>query len=165
MNNLTGTESRSCHSNNTGVESTNNPFNLFHTPTSFYPNSSSPPPSSSSAQSYSGIVPSTSLFIPNTSHRRHAKHTLQMSTESDTDPDNSPTGRDILNDSSLGRSGSASAALFHTLSGRVQHLMSRVGGGSSMNGRIQQYIQGLQVNLISVELRRHYFSCILVSRP
>ncbi|CAF4713904.1 unnamed protein product, partial [Rotaria magnacalcarata] len=69
----------------------------------------------------------------------------QMSTESDTDPDTSPSARDILNDSSFGRSGSASAALFHTLSGRVQHLMSRVGGGNSINGRLQQYIQNLQV--------------------
>ena len=74
-----------------------------------------------------------------------------MSTESDTDPDNSPTARDILSDSSFiraatsGASGSASAALFDTLSGRVQHLVSRVGGGSSINGRLQQYIQGIQV--------------------
>jgi hypothetical protein len=68
-----------------------------------------------------------------------------MSTESDTDPDNSPTSRDILADPSFIRGGSASAALFHTLSGRVQHLMSRVGGGSSINGRLQQYIQGIQV--------------------
>ena len=74
-----------------------------------------------------------------------------MSTESDTDPDNSPTARDILSDPNFVRAatsgGSASAALFHTLSGRVQHLMSRVGGGSSINGRLQQYIQGIQVKI------------------
>ncbi len=146
----TGTENRSCDSNNTGVTSSNNPLHLFNSPAYYHPNSSSPPPLSSSAQSYSGIVPTIPYnpqFLANT--QRNTKQTVQMSTESDTDPDNSPTARDILSDPSFVRAaasgGSASAALFHTLSGRVQHLMSRVGGGSSINGRLQQYIQGIQV--------------------
>jgi len=145
-NNTTGTESRSCDSNNTGVTSSNNPLHLFNSPAYYHQNSSSPPPSSS-AQSYSGIVPTTSYTSPFVaSTQRNLKHSLQMSTESDTDPDNS----DILSDPSFVRAaassgGSASAALFHTLSGRVQHLMNRVGGGSSINGRLQQYIQGIQV--------------------
>ncbi|CAF5188959.1 unnamed protein product, partial [Rotaria magnacalcarata] len=144
---IAGTESRPCHSNSTGVASTGNPLHLFNSPAYYHPNSSSPPPSSSSAQSYSGIVPttsSTSPFVASAIPHRNTKQPLQMSTESDTDPDTSPSARDILNDSSFGRSGSASAALFHTLSGRVQHLMSRVGGGNSINGRLQQYIQNLQ---------------------
>jgi hypothetical protein len=145
VTNTTGTESRSCDSNNTGVTSSNNPLHLFNSPAYYHQNSSSPPPSSS-AQSYSGIVPTTSYTSPFVaSTQRNIKQSLQMSTESDTDPDNS----DILADPSFVRAaasgGSASAALFHTLSGRVQHLMSRVGGGSSINGRLQQYIQGIQV--------------------
>ena len=146
--NTAGSESRSCDSNNTGVTSSSNPLHLLHSPAYFHPTSSSPPPSSSSAQSYSGLVPPSSytLSFPSSS-QRHPKHTLQMSTESDTDPDNSPTARDILSDPSFVRAaasgGSASAALFQTLSGRVQHLMSRVGGGST-SGRLQQYIQGIQ---------------------
>ncbi len=148
--NITGTESRACDSNNTGVTSSNNPLHLFNSSAYYHQNSSSPPPSSSSAQSYSGIVPTTSYTSPFvTSTQRNTKQSLPMSTESDTDPDNSPTARDILSDPSFVRAaasgGSASAALFHTLSGRVQHLMSRVGGGSSINGRLQQYIQGIQV--------------------
>lgn len=150
VTNSTGTENRSCDSNNTGGTTTNNPLHLFNSPAYYHQNSSSPPPSSSSAQSYSGIVPTTSYTSPFAANiHRNTKHTLQMSTESDTDPDISPTARDILNDPSFVRaaasSGSASAALFHTLSGRVQHLMNRVGGGSSINGRLQQYIQGIQV--------------------
>jgi hypothetical protein len=154
VTNTTGTASRSCDTNNTGVISSNNPLHLFNSPAYYQQNSSSPPPSSSSAQSYSGIVPTTSYTSPLVaSAHRNTKQSLQMSTESDTDPDNSPTARDILNDPSFVRAaaaaaaggGSASAALFHTLSGRVQHLMSRVGGGSSVNGRLQQYIQGIQV--------------------
>ncbi len=149
VTNTTGSESRSCDSNNTGVTSSNNPLHLFNSPAYYQQNSSSPPPSSS-AQSYSGIVPTTSYTSPFVaSVQRNTKQSLQMSTESDTDPDNSPTARDILTDPSFVRAaasgGSASAALFHTLSGRVQHLMSRVGGSSSINGRLQQYIQGIQV--------------------
>ncbi|CAF3685930.1 unnamed protein product [Rotaria sp. Silwood1] len=158
VTNITGTDSRSCHTNNTGVTSPNNPLHLFNSSTYYHQNSSSPPPSSSSAQTYSGIVPttsSTSPFVASSTHRT-IKQSLQMSTESDTDPDNSPTARDILNDTSFARSaassGSASAALFHTLSGRVQHLMSRVGGGSPINGRLQQYIQGLQSSDPDVKL-------------
>ncbi len=150
VTNTTGTESRSCDSNNTGVTSPNNPLHLFHSPAYYQQNSSSPPPSSSSAQSYSGIVPTTTYTSPFVaSAQRNTKQSLQMSTESDTDPDTSPTAHDILNDPSFVRAaasgGSASAALFHTLSGRVQHLMSRVGAGGSMSGRFQQYIQGIQV--------------------
>ncbi|CAF0758204.1 unnamed protein product [Rotaria sordida] len=161
VTNITGTENRSCHTNNnTGVTSSNNnPLHLFNSSTYYHQNSSSPPPSSSSAQTYSGIVPttsSTSPFLTSSSAHRTTKQSIQMSTESDTDPDNSPTTRDILNDSNFVRSaassGSASAALFHTLSGRVQHLMSRVGGGSSINGRLQQYIQGLQSSDPDVKL-------------
>jgi hypothetical protein len=151
VTNTTGSESRSCDTNNTGVTTSNNPLHLFNSPAYYQQNSSSPPPSSS-AQSYSGIVPTTSYTSPFVaSVQRNTKQSLQMSTESDTDPDNSPTARDILSDPSFVRAaaaasgGSASAALFHTLSGRVQHLMSRVGGGSSINGRLQQYIQGIQV--------------------
>jgi hypothetical protein len=86
-----------------------------------------------------------------------------MSTESDTDPDNtggtmSSSSRDVLSDPAFARAAAAaaaaggptSAALFHTLSGRVQHLMSRVGGGNSLNainGRLQQYMQGIQVRI------------------
>ncbi|CAF2672231.1 unnamed protein product [Rotaria sp. Silwood2] len=158
VTNITGTDSRSCHTNNTGVTSPNNPLHLFNSPAYYHQNSSSPPPSSSSAQTYSGIVPttsSTSPFVASSTHRT-TKQSIQMSTESDTDPDNSPTARDILSDASFARSaassGSASAALFHTLSGRVQHLMSRVGGGSSINGRLQQYIQGLQSSDPDVKL-------------
>ena len=143
---IAGGESRSCDSNNTGVTSSSNPSHLFHSSAFYHPTSSSPPPSSSSAQSYSGLVPTTSPFLA--SSQRHPKHALQMSTESDTDPDNSPTTRDILSDPSFVRAaatgGSASAALFQTLSGRVHHLMSRVGGASSTSGRLQQYIQGVQ---------------------
>lgn len=139
--NSIGTENRSCDSTNTGViSSTNNPLHSSGaTAASYHQNSSSsPPPSSSSAQIYSGLVPPTSFLT---------KQSLQMSTESDTDPDNSPTARDILADPLFARASSGSstgAALFHTLSGRVQHLMSRVGGGGSVNGRLQQYIQGIQ---------------------
>ena len=166
VTNTTGTESRSCDSNNTGVTSSNNPLHLFNSPAYYHQNSSSPPPSSS-AQSYSGIVPTTSYTSPfvasaaSASTHRNTKQSLLMSTESDTDPDNnsghmSPSPRDVLSDPAFARAAAAaaaaggptSAALFHTLSGRVQHLMSRVGGGSSanaINGRLQQYIQGIQV--------------------
>ena len=86
-----------------------------------------------------------------------------MSTESDTDPDNnggrlSPQPHDIFSDPTFARVAAAargnptSAALFHTLSGRVHHLMSRVGGGSSfnaINGRLQQYLQGIQVRIVN----------------
>ncbi|CAF0889005.1 unnamed protein product [Adineta steineri] len=147
VTNTAGTESRSCDTNNTGVTSSNNPLHLFNSPAYYQHNSSSPPPSS--AQSYSGFVPTTSYTSPLVaSAHRNTKQPLQMSTESDTDPDNSPTARDILSDPNFVRAAtsgsSASAALFHTLTGRVQHLMSRVGGGSSINGRLQQYIQGIQ---------------------
>ena len=98
-----------------------------------------------------------------------------MSTESDTDPDNpignmSPTPRDVLADPAFARAAAAaaaaaagsptSAALFHTLSGRVQHLMSRVGGGSmnAINGRLQQYIHGIQVNIAHRRLIRSLIS-------
>lgn len=97
-----------------------------------------------------------------------------MSTESDTDPDNnartmSPSPRDVLSDPAFARAAAAaaaaggptSAALFHTLSGRVQHLMSRVGGGSSlnaMNGRLQQYMQGLQVRYRNARKRDLFYS-------
>ncbi|UJR37286.1 hypothetical protein I4U23_029995 [Adineta vaga] len=151
VTNTAGTDNRSCDTTNTGGISSTNPIHLFNSSTYYQQNSSSPPPSTSSAQSYSGIVPTTSYTSPLVaSAHRTTKQSLQMSTESDTDPDNSPTARDILSDPSFrrvatsGSSGSASAALFHTLSGRVQHLMSRVGGSGSMNGRLQQYIQGIQ---------------------
>lgn len=98
-----------------------------------------------------------------TAHR-NLKHTLPMSTESDTDPDSnarsmSSSSRDVLSDPTFARAAAAaaaaaggptSAALFHTLSGRVQHLMSRVSGGSSLNaitGRLQQYMHGIQVSI------------------
>lgn len=74
-----------------------------------------------------------------------------MSTESDTDPENSLNAHELFSDASFLRAAnaagasSASAALFQTLSGRVQHLMNRVSGSHSMNGRLQQYIQGIQV--------------------
>lgn len=157
VTNAAGPDSRSCDTNNTGATAaaataSNNPLHLFNSSAYYQQNSSSPPPSSSSAQSYSGLVPTTAYTSPLVaSAHRNTKQSLQMSTESDTDPDNSPTARDILSDPSFlraatsGGSSSASAALFQTLSGRVQHLMSRVGGGSSMNGRLQQYIQGIQV--------------------
>ncbi|CAF1553813.1 unnamed protein product [Adineta ricciae] len=151
VTNTAGADNQSCDTHNTGGTSSNNPISFFNSSTYHQQNSSSPPPSTSSAQSYSGLVPTTSYTSPLVaSAHRNTKQTLQMSTESDTDPDNSPTARDILSDPSFiraatsGASGSASAALFHTLSGRVQHLMSRVGGGSSINGRLQQYIQGIQ---------------------
>ena len=141
-----------------GVASSADPLHLFHSPT-FYQSTSSPPPSSSSAQSYSGIVPTTSYQSPLVaSAHRHAKASLNMSTESDTDPETSPTSRDILSDPNFLRAAasgsSASAALLQTLSGRVHHLMNRVGGSSSMNGRLQQYIQGMQVRCLQLEANR-----------
>ncbi|CAF1012039.1 unnamed protein product [Adineta ricciae] len=164
VNNTGSIDERSCDSNPSVLTSTH-PLHLFNS-SAYYQQISSPPPSSSSAQSYSGVVPSgsyNSSFVASAasaSTHRHLKQSLPMSTESDTDPDNSartmsPSPRDVLSDSAFARAAAAaaaaggptSAALFHTLSGRVQHLMSRVGGGSSlnaMNGRLQQYMQGLQ---------------------
>ncbi len=164
VTNATGTESRSCDSTNTGGTSLNNPLHLFNSPAYYPHNSSSPPPSSSSAQSYSGLGPTTSYTSPFVaSAQRNLKQSLQMSTESDTDPDNSPTARDILSDPSFVRAaasgGSASAALLNTLSGRVQHLMSRVGGSSSINGRLQQYIQGIQVRMVRLNAKPIFLCC------
>ena len=158
ITNITGTENRSCNSNNTGVAPSNNPLHLF----GYHRNFSSPLSSSPSAQSYSGIIPirtSTSPLV--TSPHRNTKHSLHMSTESDTDPDNSPAGHDILSDSNFARgstnSGLSSASLFYTLSGRVQNLMNRAGGGSSMSGRLQQYIQGIQVIILFYILKGKSF--------
>jgi hypothetical protein len=163
VTNTGGIDGRPCDSN-TGVASSTHPLHLFNSP-AYYQQTSSPPPSSS-AQSYSGVVPTasyTSALVASAasaSTHRNTKQSLPMSTESDTDPDNnggnmSPTPRDVLADPAFARAAAAvggptSAALFHTLSGRVQHLMSRVGGGSSanaMNGRLLQYIQGIQVSI------------------
>jgi hypothetical protein len=147
--NSSGSESQPCPSN-IGTVSPSDPLNLFHSP-AFYQSTSSPPRSTSSAQSYSGIVPITSYQSPLVaSAHRHAKASLNMSTESDTDPETSPTSHDLMPDANFLRAaasgGSASAALLQTLSGRVHHLMSRVGGNSSLNARLQQYIQGMQVS-------------------
>lgn len=157
-------DGRPCDSN-PSVTASSHPLHLFNSPAYYQQNTSSP---SSSAQSYSGIVPTdsySSTLVANSASantHRHPKHTLPMSTESDTDPDNpgggmlSSSPRDVLSDPAFARaaaaaaaaaSGPTSVALFHTLSGRVQHLMSRVSGGSSGNaihGRLQQYIQGIQ---------------------
>ncbi len=164
VTNTGGIDGRPCDSN-TSVASSTHPLHLFNSP-AYYQQTSSPPPSSS-AQSYSGVVPPTASYssslvasAASASTHRNTKHSLPMSTESDTDPDNpggtiSPSPRDVLSDPAFARAAAAaaaagsptSAALFHTLSGRVQHLMSRVGGGSSanaINGRLQQYIQGIQ---------------------
>jgi hypothetical protein len=163
VTNTGGIDGRPCDSN-TSVASSTHPLHLFNS-SAYYQQTASPPPSSSSAQSYSGVVPPTSYTSPfvasAASTHRNTKQSLPMSTESDTDPDNnsghmSPSPRDVLSDPAFARAAAAaaaaggptSAALFHTLSGRVQHLMSRVGGGSSanaINGRLQQYIQGIQV--------------------
>ncbi|UJR08940.1 hypothetical protein I4U23_013192 [Adineta vaga] len=165
VTNAGGIDERPCDSNPSVISSTH-PLHLFNS-SAYYQQTGSPPPSSSSAQSYSGVVPPgsySSSFVASAasaSTHRNLKHSLPMSTESDTDPDNngrtmSPSPRDVLSDPAFARAAAAaaaaaggptSAALFHTLSGRVQHLMSRVGGGSSlnaMNGRLQQYMQGLQ---------------------
>jgi hypothetical protein len=163
VTNTSGIDGRPCDSN-TSVASSTHPLQLFNSP-AYYQQTGSPPPSSS-AQSYSGVVPTASYSSPlvassaSASTHRNPKHTLPMSTESDTDPDNSggtmgSSSRDVLSDPAFARAAAAaaaaggptSAALFHTLSGRVQHLMSRVSGGSSanaINGRLQQYIQGIQ---------------------
>jgi hypothetical protein len=126
----------------------------------YYQQTGSHPPSSS-AQSYSGVVPTASYSSPlvassvSASTHRNPKHALPISTKSDTDPDNpggtmGSSSHDVLSDSAFARAaagGPKSAALFHTLSGCVQHLMSRVSGDSSanaINGRLQQYIQGIQ---------------------
>ena len=127
---------------------TNHPLHLFHSSPFYHHPQASPPPSSSSAappQPYSSLL------------HRHPKHSLAMSTESDTDPD---TPRDAFAAAAVAAAAAGSptsAALFHTLSGRVQHLMSRVGSGSSsslnaMNGRLQQYMQGLQSSDADVRL-------------
>ena len=153
-------DGRPCDSN-PSVTPSSHPLHLFNS-SAYYQQSTSSP--SSSAQSYSGAVPTgsySSTLVANSasaSTHRHPKHTLPMSTESDTDPDNpggmlSSSPRDVLSDPAFARaaaaaaSGPTSVALFHTLSGRVQHLMSRVSGGSSANaihGRLQQYMQGIQ---------------------
>ncbi|CAF1314917.1 unnamed protein product [Adineta steineri] len=161
--NTGGIDGRPCDSN-TSVASSTHPLHLFNSP-AYYHQTGSPPPSSS-AQSYSGVVPTVSHSSPlvasaaSANTHRNIKQSLPMSTESDTDPDNnggtmSPSPRDVLSDPAFARAAAAAAAaggptgaaLFHTLSGRVQHLMSRVGGGSSLNainGRLQQYMQGIQ---------------------
>lgn len=167
VTNTGGFDGRPCDSN-TSVPSSTHPLHLFNS-TAYYQQAASPSPSSS-AQAFSGIVPNASYsssFLANTasaSAHRSTKQTLAMSTESDTDPENnaghmSPSPRDVLSDPAFARAaavaaaagaGPTSAALFHTLSGRVQHLMNRVGGSSSMNainGRLQQFIQGIQVNI------------------
>ena len=123
----------------------------------FYPvtSSSSLTPS---GQSHAGIVPVSSYrssLAPASTHRQ-TKQALPMSTESDTDPESSLTSHDIISDPTFLRAaaaaaaasgGSASTALFHTLSGRVHHLMNRSSAGSSLSGRFQQYIQGIQVTI------------------
>ena len=145
LTNSNPSETRLCDSSH--PSSSDPPIHLFHSPT-YFPSSSSPPRSASSAQSYSGLVPNSSNRNPSAATTT-AKPSLTMSTESDTDPETSPTSRDIITDPSFLRaaasSGSASAAFLQTLSGRVHHLMSRVGGNSSLNSRLQQYIQGMQV--------------------
>lgn len=174
VTNTGGIDGRPCDSNsNSSLPSSTHPLHLFNPP-AYYQQTASPPPSSS-AQSFSGVVQTASYnspFLPSAasaSSHRNSKPTLPMSTESDTDPENpgghmSPSPRDVLSDPAFARvaaaaaaaGGPTSAALFHTLSGRVQHLMSRVGGSSSMNainGRLQQYIQGIQVRDI---LRKFY---------
>jgi hypothetical protein len=167
VTNTGGIDGRPCDSN-TSLASSTHPLHLFNSSAYYQPTAS--PSTSSSAQTYSGVVPNASYSSPfvasatSTSTHRTTKQSLPMSTESDTDPDNnsghmSPSPRDVLSDPAFARAAAAaaaaggptSAALFHTLSGRVQHLMSRVGGGSSanaMNGRLQQYIQGIQVTKI-----------------
>ena len=173
--NISGTDGRSCNSN-TGLGSSSSavthPLQFFNSPAYYQQRGSSPP--TSSAQSYSGIVPTGSSYssglvasAASASTHRHSKVSIPMSTESDTDPENnlghmSPTTpRDVLADPAFARAAAAAAAaaagsptgaaLFHTLSGRVQHLMSRVSGSSmhAMNGRLQQYMQGIQVNSFS----------------
>ncbi|CAF2682302.1 unnamed protein product [Rotaria sp. Silwood2] len=163
VTNTGGIDGRPCDSNSS-LPSSTHPLHLFNSP-AYYQQTASPPPSSS-AQSFSGVVPTASYSSPflasaaSASTHRNTKHSLPMSTESDTDPENngghmSPSPRDVLSDPAFARAAAAaaaaggptSAALFHTLSGRVQHLMSRVGGSSSVNainGRLQQYIQGIQ---------------------
>ncbi|CAF4871707.1 unnamed protein product [Rotaria sp. Silwood1] len=166
VTNTGGIDNRPCDTNSS-LPSSTHPLHLFNSP-AYYQQTASPPPSSSSAQSFSGVVPTASYsssFLASTasaSTHRNTKQSLPMSTESDTDPENnighmSPSPRDVLSDPAFARAAAAaaaaaaggptSAALFHTLSGRVQHLMSRVGGSSSVNainGRLQQYIQGIQ---------------------
>ncbi len=163
VTNTGGIDGRPCDSN-TSLGSSTHPLHLFNSP-AYYQQTGSPPPSSS-AQSYSGVVPtgsySSSLVASaaSASTHRNTKQSLPMSTESDTDQDNtmSSSSRDVLSDPAFARAAAAaaaaggptSAALFHTLSGRVQHLMSRVGGGNSLNainGRLQQYMQGIQVRI------------------
>ena len=137
----------------TGAASLSHPLHLFDSPL-FYPATSLTP----SGQSHAGIVPvssyRSSLSAATASTHRQTKQALPMSTESDTDPENSLTSHDIISDPTFLRAaaaaaaasgGSASTALFHTLSGRVHHLMNRSGAGSSLSGRFQQYIQGIQV--------------------
>ncbi|CAF3579298.1 unnamed protein product [Rotaria socialis] len=168
VTNTGGIDGRPCDSHSS-LPSSTHPLHLFNSP-AYYQQTASPPPSSS-AQSFSGVVPTASYSTPflasaaAASSHRNTKSTLAMSTESDTDPENnvghtSESPRDVLSDPAFARAasaaaaaaaagggGSTSAALFHTLSGRVQHLMSRVGGSSSLNainGRLQQYIQGIQ---------------------
>ncbi|CAF1083349.1 unnamed protein product [Rotaria sordida] len=160
VTNTGGIDNRPCDSNSS-LPSTTHPLHLFNS-SAYYQQTASPPPSSSTAQSFSGVVPTASYnssFLASSTHR-HTKQSLPMSTESDTDPENngghmSSSPRDVLSDPAFARAAAAaaaaggptSAALFHTLSGRVQHLMSRVGGNSSVNainGRLQQYIQGIQ---------------------
>ncbi|CAF4586689.1 unnamed protein product, partial [Rotaria sp. Silwood2] len=167
VTNTGGIDSRPCDSNSS-LPSSTHPLHLFNSP-AYYQQTASPPPSSS-AQSFSGVVPTASYSSPflssaaaSASTHRHTKQSLPMSTDSDTDPENnvghmSPSPRDVLSDPAFARAAAAggptSAALFHTLSGRVQHLMSRVGGSSSinaMNGRLQQYIQGIQLLVMSNE--------------
>ena len=152
-NNTTGTESRSCDSTNTGVTSSNNPLHLFNSPAYYQQNSSSPPPSSSSAQSYSGVVPPASYTFSISCQFSISKYTSKSQTF---------ISKCLLKvipiqiirleilvhhlvmfyltqafaraaaAAAAAAGGPTSAALFHTLSGRVQHLMSRVGGGSSI---------------------------------
>lgn len=156
----------------TGAASLSHPLHLFDSPL-FYPatSSSSLTPS---GQSHAGIVPVSSYrssLAAATSTHRQTKQALPMSTESDTDPENSLTSHDIISDPTFLRAaaaaaaasgGSASTALFHTLSGRVHHLMNRSGAGSSLSGRFQQYIQGIQVTTDDLNERNEDF---LSSRP
>lgn len=168
--NTGGIDGRPCDSNSS-VPSSTHPLHLFNS--SAYYQQTTSPAASSSAQSFSGVVPTASYnssFLASAasaSTHRTTKQSLPMSTESDTDPENntghmSSSPRDVLSDPTFARAAAvaaaaagapSSAALFHTLSGRVQHLMSRVGGSSSINainGRLQQFIQGIQVSTISL---------------
>lgn len=178
--NISGTEGRPCNSNS-GLTSTSSattvthPLQFFNSP-AYYQQRGSPPPASS-AQSYSGVVAAGSYSsglvasAVSASNHRHSKISMPLSAESDTDPEHnighlSPTPRDVLADPTFARAAAAAAAaaagsptgaaLFHTLSGRVQHLMSRVGGSSinAMNGRLQQYMQGIQVRFVMRKKKR-----------